>query len=193
MPNLYIIAGPNGAGKTTASFTVLPEMLGCKEYVNADEIAKGISPFNPENVAIQAGKVMLQRINQLMHEKEDFAFETTLSTKSYISLIKTAKERGYFVTLLFFWLNDVKLAKQRVATRVKEGGHNIPKEVIERRYKNGLQNLFSLFIPACDYWILIDNSNNPYSKIAEGSGGLKNLDVAETKKWNLIKSSYERK
>ncbi|MFZ9954932.1 MAG: zeta toxin family protein [Flavobacteriales bacterium] len=193
MPNLYIIAGPNGAGKTTASFTVLPEMLNCKEYVNADEIAKGISPFNPESVSIQAGKVMLQRINQLITEKEDFAFETTLSTKSYVNLIDKAKENGYFVSLLFFWLNDVKLAKQRVSFRVNEGGHNIPKDVIERRYEKGLQNLFNLFIPKCDYWIMIDNSNTPYSRIAEGNNGSKKITVEEESKWNKIKTNYEGK
>ena len=139
MPNLYIISGCNGAGKTTASFTVLPEMLGCREFVNADEIARGISPFKPESVAIQAGKIMLNRIEDLLANQMDFAIETTLTTKSYINTIAKAKTLGYQVTLLFFWLNDVELAIERVKTRVSEGGHHIPEEVIRRRYSKGIQ------------------------------------------------------
>lgn len=135
---LYIIAGPNGAGKTTASFTVLPEVLDCREFVNADEIAKGLSPFNPEEVAIQAGKLMLQRIDYLLKSRETFAIETTLATKSYKNTIEKAKALGYAVILLFFWLPSPQMAEQRVAMRVKEGGHNIPKDVIYRRYWAGL-------------------------------------------------------
>ncbi|WP_243718060.1 zeta toxin family protein [Pedobacter changchengzhani] len=102
MPNLYIISGCNGAGKTTASFTVLPEMLNCREFVNADEIARGISPFNIESVAIQAGKIMLNRIDELLKQRIDFAIETTLTTKSYLNTIKRAKEAGYKISLLYF-------------------------------------------------------------------------------------------
>lgn len=109
--NLYIIAGCNGAGKTTASFTVLPEMLNCREFVNADEIAKGLSPFQPEKVALAAGRIMLVRIKELLTEGVSFAFETTLSTKSYRHLIASAQQQGYTVTLLFFWLQQVELAK----------------------------------------------------------------------------------
>ena len=109
MPKLYIIAGCNGAGKTTASYTVLPEMLGCKEFVNADEIAKGLSPFNPESVAIEAGRLMLQRMDDLLSEGSDFAFETTLSTRSYVKFIERAQAKGYFVTLLYFWLSLIHI------------------------------------------------------------------------------------
>ena len=136
--NLYIIAGCNGAGKTTASFTILPEIINCKEYVNADEIAKGISPFQPEKVAIEAGRIMLSRIKLLLDENENFAFETTLSSKIYKNKIVEAKQKGFTVTLLFFWLRNVQLAKERVKSRVSEGGHNIPDDVIERRYINGI-------------------------------------------------------
>lgn len=145
--NLYIIAGCNGAGKTTASFTILPEILDCKEFVNADEIAKGLSPFQPEKVAFEAGRIMLNRIDDLFENKENFAFETTLATKTYKQKILKAKENGYFTTLLFFWLKNPNLAKQRVEIRVKEGGHNIPEEVIERRYTNGIFNLFESIFP----------------------------------------------
>jgi len=132
--NLYVIAGCNGAGKTTASFTILPEILNCKEFVNADEIAKGLSPFQPKKVSFEAGRIMLNRINELLETNQNFAFETTLATKSYKSKIIKAKKENYNVTLLFFWLETVDLAIERVKTRVIEGGHNIETEVIKRRY-----------------------------------------------------------
>lgn len=157
--NLYIIAGCNGAGKTTASFNILPEILDCREFVNADEIAKGLSPFNTDSVALEAGRLMLKRINELMSEGQDFAFETTLSTRSYVAKIKKAQELGYRVTLLFYWLDSVELAKKRVETRVEEGGHNIPANVIERRYIKGIDNLFKLYLPICDYSMVFDNSS----------------------------------
>ena len=159
MPKLYIIAGCNGAGKTTASYTVLPEMLGCKEFVNADEIAKGLSPFNPESVAIEAGRLMLQRMDDLLSEGSDFAFETTLSTRSYVKFIERAPAKGYFVTLRYFWVPTPEQAIERVATRVREGGHNIPSDVIRRRYANGIKNLTALYIPLCNYWAIYDNSS----------------------------------
>lgn len=137
--NLYVIAGCNGAGKTTASFTILPEILDCKEFVNADEIAKGLSPFQPEKVAFEAGRIMLHRINELLQQNENFAFETTLSTRSYKNKVLEAKSKNYNITLLFFWLKNAELAKERVKTRVMEGGHNIPADVIERRYIKGIK------------------------------------------------------
>lgn len=157
--NLYIIAGCNGAGKTTASYTILPEILNCKEFVNADEIAKGLSPFQPEKVSFDAGRIMLHRIDELLQKEADFAFETTLSAKSYISIVKKAREQGYFVTLLFFWLNSIELAKQRVILRVSEGGHNIPEDIIERRYTRGIKNFFKIYLNTCDNVMLFDNSN----------------------------------
>lgn len=131
---LYIIAGCNGAGKTTASFTVLPEILECKEFVNADEIAKGLSPFQPETVSFEAGRIMLERINTLLQQNHNFSFETTLATKSYKAKILEAQQRGFQVVLLFFWLRSPELAIERVKLRVSEGGHNIAEEVIRRRY-----------------------------------------------------------
>lgn len=185
MPNLFIIAGCNGAGKTTASYTVLPEMLNCKEFINADEIAKGISPFQPEKAAIDAGKIMLSRIDELIALQIDFAFETTLSPKYFVNLIKEAQLKGYFVSLVFFWLNSVDLAIERVKMRVSEGGHNIPEENIRRRYKSGIRNLLTLYKPVCDYWIIINNSQNPFNVIAEG---LKNseLYIKDWIIWNKI-------
>lgn len=159
-PAFYIIAGCNGAGKTTASMTVLPEILKCREFVNADEIAKGLSPFRPEEVAIEAGKLMLQRIDYLLSRKISFAIETTLSTRSYKAVIEKAKSLGYKVILLFFWLPSPEQAEQRVALRVASGGHNILKNVIHRRYWRGIQNFFDIFVPIVDHWSLYDNSSD---------------------------------
>jgi predicted ABC-type ATPase len=181
MPSLYIISGCNGAGKTTASQTILPEILNCQEFVNADSIAAGLSPFNPENVAFEAGRIMLHRINQLIEEKIDFAFETTLSTRSYVSLIKKTQSIGYEVTLLFFWLNSPELAMQRVAKRVSKGGHNIPSTTIDRRYYRGISNLINLYIPVCNNWLAINNMNVLPDIIAQGGANtttlIKNADI----------------
>lgn len=166
--NLYIISGCNGAGKTTASYTVLPEILDCKEFVNADEIAKGLSPFNPESVAIEAGQLMLQRIENLLEKGETFSIETTLATKSYINLVRRAQAKGYTVRLLFFWLNSPELALLRIAERVAKGGQNIPEPIVRRRYVAGIQNLFRLFMNEVDYWVIYDNSEYPAVQIATG-------------------------
>lgn len=175
MPNLYIIAGCNGAGKTTASYTILPEILNCKEFVNADSIAAGLSPFNPDNVALEAGRIMLQRINQLMNEKIDFAFETTLATRSYVQLIKRAQEIGYEVTLLFFWLFSPEVAIERVAKRVSKGGHHIPDNIVERRYIRGIFNLVNLYIPVCNNWMVVNNMGVYSEFIARGKSGVENV------------------
>ena len=188
--NLYIIAGCNGAGKTTASFTVLPEMLDCREFVNADEIARGLSPFYPEGVAIQAGRLMIDRVIYLLKEGETFAFETTLSTRSYVKLIKQAQKRGYFVTLLFFSLATPEQAVQRVAKRVSQGGHNIPTDVVYRRFEGGLSNLFNLYMPIVDYWALYDNSNIPTQHIASGELG-KAPEVLDKEKFEALQTKYK--
>lgn len=188
MKKLYIIAGCNGAGKTTASYTILPEILECDEFVNADEIAKGLSPFRPEKAGIQAGRLMLERIKSLVNKGQDFAFETTLSTKSYKNLVQSSKDNGYSVTMIFFWLSSQDLAVKRVETRVKEGGHNIPEKVIRRRYENGLKNFFNIFIQIVDDWMLIDNSGEPYELIAEKKES--EPIIYNPKIWGELKSKY---
>lgn len=189
--NLYIIAGCNGAGKTTASFTILPEILDCKEFVNADEIAKGLSPFQPEKVSFEAGRIMLNRINELLNENENFAFETTLATKSHKHKILQAKKMGYKVTLLFFWLNNTDLAKERVLTRVKEGGHNIKPDVIVRRYYKGIINLFDIYLPIVDEAQIFDNSEGKHQPIAEKFN--EKIDVIDEEKFNQLKKVYGTK
>ena len=166
--NLYIISGCNGAGKTTASYSVLPKMLECLEFVNADEIARGLSPFNPESVAIEAGRLMLHRIEDLLAKDETFAIETTLATKSYINLVRRAQAKGYQVNVLFFWLRTPELALQRIAERVASGGHNIPEDIVRRRYVAGISNLFRIFIPEVDFWNIYDNSQKQRIQIALG-------------------------
>ena len=166
--NLYIIGGCNGAGKTTASYTILPEILDCKEFVNADEIARGLSPFNPNSMAIEAGKLMLKRIKELLGRDESFAIETTLATRSYVNLVHQAQAKGYKVTLVFFWLHTPELALQRIAERVKKGGHDIPNTTARRRYIAGINNLFNLYAPDVDCWMIYDNSDNPRIAVAHG-------------------------
>lgn len=185
--NLYIISGCNGAGKTTASYTVLPEILHCKEFVNADEIARGLSPFNPENVAIEAGRLMLQRIETLLDRGETFSIETTLATKSYINLVRRSQSKGYSVKVLFFWLNSPELAIQRVAERVAKGGHNIPEPVIRRRYTAGISNLFHLFMKEVDYWDIYDNSEYPRKQIACGGRNAETV-ICEESLFNQIQN-----
>ena len=190
--NLYIISGCNGAGKTTASYTILPEIIDCKEFVNADEIARGLSPFQPEKVSFEAGRIMINRINELLKENESFAFETTLSTRSYRHKIIRAKEQGYTVTLLFFWLNNIELAKERVKTRVREGGHNIPGQVIERRYLKGIKNLFDIYLPIVDGTLIFDNSFGKHELIAQKLHE-EEITVFDEDKFNKLKKLHDQK
>ncbi|HZG00249.1 MAG TPA: zeta toxin family protein [Chitinophagales bacterium] len=189
MPTLFVIAGCNGAGKTTASYTLLPEVLGITEFVNADEIARGLSPFNPESVAIQAGRLMLERIHDLIGKQVDFAIETTLANKSYVTLLENVKGLGYEVYLLYFWLSSPEMAVDRVATRVREGGHNIPIDTIRRRYHRGVRNLFRLYLPLADSWFLVDNSEQPFRVVAEGKA--KEQRIFEQALYERIKQSAD--
>ena len=189
---LYIIAGCNGAGKTTASYTILPEILQCREFVNADEIAKGLSPFNPESMSIMAGRLMVTRINELLGVSASFALETTLSTRSYTSLIRKAHEMGYKVSLIYFWLQSPELAEMRVAKRVKEGGHDIPSNVLRRRYQSGIKNLFELYMPIVDYWMIFDNSQPTRVMVAEGGNGMEE-HIIENEIFENIKQYVTRR
>ena len=189
MPTIYLISGCNGAGKSTVSYTVLPEILDCKEYVNADNIAAGTSPFQPETVSLEAGRIMLERINQLAASKVDFAIETTLSSRNYLSKLKEWQDKGYQIVLAFFWLNSPNLAIQRIIERVKKGGHSIPDEIVIRRYYRGIKNLFEYFISVCDYWVILDNSDEHPQVISEGIKDLE-LDIFNEEIWAAIKKVY---
>jgi predicted ABC-type ATPase len=164
----------------------LPELLNCYEFVNADNIAKGLSPFNVEKVAFEAGRIMLLRIDELLNNREDFAIETTLSTKSYVGLISRAKNMGYKINLIYVWLESPSFAIERVAIRVAEGGHHIPTDIVIRRYYRGMTNLFTRFIPIVDFWVIVNNTFNVMDEIANGE---KNI-IKEIKNyylWNQIK------
>ncbi len=191
MPTLFIIAGCNGAGKTTASNTLLPEILNCREFVNADSIAAGLSPFDVEKYAVEAGRLMLKRMEQLIDNNSDFAIETTLSSKVYKQRIEAAKRKGYRIVLIFFWLESVKLAIQRVKKRVKSGGHHIPVEVIKRRYSRGINNFFDLYKDKADSWVVIDNSANESILIAEGEGG-GSKSIKSNEQWQRILNQYRK-
>lgn len=170
MPTLYIIAGPNGAGKTTAAYSLLPEVFTTVEFVNADEIAKGLSPLNPEGVAFEAGRIMLKRLDTLISNGRSFAFETTLSGLAYLKFIRQAKAAGFNIVFFFVHLNSFQLAQSRVAFRVRKGGHNIPSDVIERRYYKGLAN-FPVYQALADDWYVYDNSSAEYLVVAKSVAG----------------------
>ena len=187
MPRLFIIAWCNGSGKTTASYSVLPEMLECTQYVNSDEFAKSIAPFDPDSASVSAGRFMLMRIKYLFDRKEDFCIESTLATRSLLRMLLEAKSNGYTVTLTEFIGGEQILAEravnQRVHDRVLAGGHNTPEPIIRRRYLMGLKYFFDEYIPECDRWILADNSKTPFTVIAEGSKDI--VHIKDSEKYEL--------
>jgi len=171
-PTLIILAGPNGADKTTAAPFVLRDFLGIDEFVNADDIARGLSGFAPEREAFAAGRAMLSRLRELAAARASFAFETTLSTRSYAAWIPRLRAAGFRISLVFLYLPSPEVAVERVAGRVSEGGHDVPESLIRRRYRRGLVNLVQLYIPLADSWTIYDNSGpspNPIAKRLAGS------------------------
>ena len=181
-PNLYMVAGPNGTGKTTSAMKLLPNNLSIYEFVNADEIARGLNPLNRDGQAIPAGRLMLERIDDLIKTKKNFAFETTGSSKIFAEKLKHAKAEGYFVGLVYLWLPSADMAKERVRLRTIQGGHNIPVEIIERRYNRGLSNLINLYIPIVDHVVVFD-STMPLTEVPE--------IIAEksNNKWHISKTA----
>lgn len=167
MPNLYVIAGPNGAGKTTFAKEFLPNYARCTNFINADLIASGLAPFSPEKFQIKAGKLLLEQINHSLEAKVDFAFESTLAGRTYISLLKKARSKGYNITVFYLSIPSHQLAEQRIKQRVKEGGHHVPAADIKRRFKRSWRNFIHLYKPLVQSWLLFDNS------------GLKPIEVAK--------------
>jgi predicted ABC-type ATPase len=159
-PKIIIIAGPNGAGKTTFAREFLPQEAGCSVFVNADLIAAGLSPFAPERAAIQAGRLMLESIAQHVSRRESFAFETTLSGRGYAQQIPQWQTLGYCVELFFLSLPSAEMAVQRVAERVRQGGHDIPEVTIRRRFDSGARLFRDVYQPLVDKWVLYDNSGD---------------------------------
>ena len=170
-PQVYIIAGPNGSGKTTFASKFLPKYADCPSFINADTIARGLSGFSPDAVALKAGRILIGQIESYASRNVDFAFETTLSGINYISRLGNLKKRGYAVHLFFIWIPDVRLSLARVASRVKRGGHDIPEKVVRRRFHKGIENFFKHYKPMLDSWLLIDNSEDIPRDIAEEKQG----------------------
>ena len=187
MPTLYILAGPNGAGKTTASKTLLPEVFATNIFLNADEIAAQLNPLNVEAAAMQAARIMLKQIDEMLEKKATFCIETTLATRSYLQLVKRAQLMGYEVVLYFFYLPSAEMAKERVKLRVSEGGHNIPEDVIERRYNSGIKNFFD-YILLADRWYIYENITAPPSAIARGEMP-HTIIIYNFKLWQELKSN----
>ena len=168
-PVVYLIGGPNGAGKTTTAFSIMPELIDCYEYVNADAIAAALSPFRPQEVARDAGRVMLRRIKALASQRVDFAFETTMASRSLAPFLADCRSEGYSVCIIYIWLRSAELAVARVRQRVESGGHSVPESDICRRYQRSLNNLFNLYLPLADYWRFYDNSLKKPSLVTEKS------------------------
>jgi predicted ABC-type ATPase len=186
MPRIFVIAGPNGAGKTSSASRLLPEEVNCREFVNADAIAAGLSPFAPDAAALQAGRIMLERIHELARKRVDFAFETTLAARGFVPMIRAWRAQGYEVDLIYLWLENVEIALQRVASRVRIGGHNVPEAVVRRRYVRSLQNLFRLYMPIVDRWVLYDNSDaNP--RCIAFSVDRSEVCIEDAKRWDIVK------
>jgi predicted ABC-type ATPase len=160
--------------------------LHCPNFVNADEIARGLSPFAPELVNIPAGRIMLQRINELLAQGVDFAIETTLATRSYVQLVRRAQALRYKVHLIFFCLEDEEQAIQRVAQRVSNGGHGIPEPDIRRRFKRGIYNLINLYMPICDVVYVLNNNFVPAKLIAQKYSQNSLLRICESEMWNQL-------
>ena len=166
-PTCFIIAGPNGAGKTTFALCYLPQIVGCRNFVNADLIAYGLSPFDSLSAQYEAGRLFLREIHANIDKRVDFAFETTLAGRSQISLLKKLRQDGWRIVLFFLWLPDAAFSKSRVRERVANGGHNIPNDAIYRRYPRVMYNFINLYIPLCDKVICYDNSTPDYVLVFE--------------------------
>jgi len=171
MPQIIVVGGPNGAGKSTFAYNLLLSEFGITEFVNADTIAKGISAYNYEDVAFEAGRIMLQRLQQLISEGKDFSFETTLSAKSFIPFLRGAKLAGYKITIIYFWVESSELAIDRIKQRVKEGGHFIEEKIVKRRYKRSINNFRNSYIKLVDDWMIFDNSKDEPILIAKKING----------------------
>jgi len=165
-PTVYVIAGPNGAGKTTFATTFLPQFVDCREFLNADLIAAGLSPFAPETQNIRAGRLLLTRMRELTEAGEDFGFETTLAGRSYVRQFQEWRKRRYEIVLFFLWLPDVELAVARVGRRVQEGGHNVPVADIRRRFIAGINNFQRTYRTLADSCWLYDVTDRPPQPIA---------------------------
>src|SRR6266403_4173291 len=192
-PQIIVIAGPNGAGKTSLAPFLLRDQYGQFPFVNADTIASGLSAFEPESVAIEAGRIMLARLHELSERRESFAFESTLAARSYAPWLSRLRQQGYEVHLLFVWLRSVDLAIERVAERVRRGGHAIPLLELRRRYLRGINNLFELYIPLADTWAVYDNSKQNQPSLVATGGAKSARRIRKPDLWQVLLESRRQK
>jgi predicted ABC-type ATPase len=186
MPNVIVLAGPNGAGKSTAAARLLQRTLQVTEFVNADVIARGLSAFHPEGASMAAGRIMLTRLRELADEGKDFAFETTLASRSFAPWLKQIiEERGYRLSLFFFWLPSPEMAVNRVAERSRSGGHTVPEETIRRRYERGLANLFAIYMPLAERWSVFKSSEKGIPEVASGGKDCQTV-VSSSEDWKQV-------
>ena len=190
-PNVYVIAGPNGAGKTTFAREFLPNYADCRNFINADLIAEGISPFLPEAAAVRAGRLMLEEIRLAMRRGADFGFETTLSGRSHLNLVRQLKKLRYNVHFFYLWVPSVELALLRIRERVSRGGHDVPEPVVRRRFARSISNFFIHYRPLAASWTMYDNRGKPPQIIASAEG--QRVRIVETRLYNeLIKTFGKR-
>lgn len=187
MKDIVILGGPNGAGKTTAARVLLPRKVRLNAYINADEIARRMSPHNPDTAALQAGRFMLSQIEKLVEAESSFAFETTCAGRTYIKLLKDCKQKGWQISFIFLWVPSPDYSVARVARRVSQGGHSIPEEVIRRRYRQGLRNMRHLYLPLADDATIYDNRDNDLRLIARREAPF-SLEVWDREIWARIEA-----
>ena len=187
-PNVYIIAGPNGAGKTTFARKFLPKYANCRVFINADLIAQGLSPFAPERAAFRAGRLTLEEIEVQARREEDFGFETTLSGKGHLEVIRRLKTRGFEVNIFYLWVSDEELTLARIKERVSLGGHDVPKDVVERSSGRSISNFLGPYRQLADHWILFDNSGAVPRKIATSQQ--RKLHLIDERLYNQIVERY---
>jgi len=192
MPNIVVIAGPNGSGKSTTAEKLLRDTLKLEVFINADTIASGLSAFAPERVAFSAGRIMLLRMKELAGLQKNFALESTLSSRSLAPWLISLRNDGYVVHLIFLWLVDANLAVKRVAERVKAGGHDIPEEIVRRRYTRSISNFFNIYRPIADSWLMLDNSlqDSPKAIAWRNVGGP--VQITKSGPWNELREKYEK-
>ena len=188
-PKVYVIAGPNGAGKTTFVKEFLPVYADCINFINADLIASGLSPFKPEAAAIKAGRIMIEQMREYALANKDFTFETTLSGRSHLRFIRDLKTKGYEIHLIFLWIRNVDLAQKRVADRVRSGGHNVPEDVVRRRFPRGIKNFFSIYAKLSDSWTLFDNSYSQPTVIAKEDN--RKMTISDRELFERIRKGME--
>ena len=185
-PEVFVLAGPNGAGKTTVAELLLPRTLGVSRFVNADYIAKALSPYGPESSGIAAGRVMLARMREFLNRRETFAFESTLASRSFAPFLRNASAQGYVVHVIYVSLESADLALRRVRLRVERGGHDIPEATVRRRYRRRIMNLFQLYQPLADGWSVWDNSGDDLVPVARHRAGGGEPVVFDARRWALL-------